>query len=214
MYWGPAFWRFMHYYALHDAGRDLLRQVPQFIPCEACRLEWEDLADEQDLVQWSLQLHNKVNRKLGKYGAWDTIDFHIAHKSACDRCAGAAHMTAFPWAFIHAVAAADTPQALQFLKDFDASYPCQACRGTFFTDDPAPPDADADAEADGTGTGTGTGGETVLQWTVRHHQRVDPSYTPPPAASALPLAGDATCVGCDQVSAAAAAPDPPRPQTP
>lgn len=199
MNWGPAFWRFIHYYALHDtgAGRELLRQVPRFISCEACRQEWEDPAAEagDDLVAWSLQLHNKVNRKLGKYGAWDVTDFHIAQKSACDRCGGAGHVTSFPWAFIHAVASANTPEALQFLKAFDATYPCAACRATFFTDDPAAGDADADADAAETG-------ETVAAWAVRHHQRVDPTYTPPAAASALQPAGDTTtaCVGCDQAA--------------
>jgi hypothetical protein len=175
MDWGFAFWRFVHWFALHAKGHDLLKQLPDFIPCEQCKLEWEDPKEGQDLVVWSLNIHNKVNAKLGRYDKWDLTDFHIAQKTTCDRCAHADY-TPFPWGFIHVIASDNSVKALQFLKRFDEIYPCPSCNSTFFIDDPALD-------------------ESIAEWSIRHHKRIDPSF------QTTSTAFDTKCNGCETSTA-------------
>lgn len=154
MYWGPSYWRFLHFFALHNVGRDLMMELPQFIPCEECKSEWVDPGPEEDLVMWSKELHNKVNRKLGRWDKWDMTDFGISHKRECDYVQNMEFVHLFPWPFIHIVAQVGGDAALGFLKRFNELYPVDACRNKFFTDDPIE-------------------GESVLDWTVRHHNRMN-----------------------------------------
>lgn len=180
MSWGPAYWRFLHYFALNDKDMDLFQQLPRFIPCEMCINEWEDPVISTELVMWSKELHNKVNRKLGKWDRWDMTDFGIAHKNTCDYCDDREFVHMFPWLFIHVVAETGGADALAFLKRFNEIYPCEVCRGKFFTDDPAD-------------------GETVLDWTIRHHKRMNeergrPAYVHPIEAQSNETGSG--CVGC------------------
>lgn len=153
MSYGCAYWRFLHYFALNNAGRDLIKQLPPFLPDDEWRAEWVDPTNDEDLVVWSKDLHNKVNKKLGRYDKWDLTDFDIAHKNVCDFCENSSvHL--FPWGFIHKVAEIGGTTALPFLKAFDASFPCPHCEDKFFTDEP-------------------NDGENVLDWTIRHHNRIN-----------------------------------------
>lgn len=154
MYWGPSYWRFLHYFALHDSGRELFEQLPKFMPCDVCRSEWVNPGPKEDLVMWSKELHNRVNKKLGKYDKWDMTDFEIAHKPECDYESNKEYVHLFPWLFLHTVAETGGDGALLFLKHFNETYPNIVLRGKFFTDDPAE-------------------GESVLDWTVRHHNRMN-----------------------------------------
>lgn len=151
--YGSAFWRFLHYFALNDSGsgRDLIRQLPPFLPSDSWRMEWEDPGEGVDLVVWSKELHNKVNKKLSRYDRWDMNDFGITQTNICDECC--VPVFEFPWGFIHKVAEIGGDAALAFLKRFNEIFPCSHCRGKFFTDDP-------------------NEGETVLQWTVRNRNRI------------------------------------------
>ena len=155
MIYGFAYWRFLHFFALHNIGRDLIKQLPQFMP-EEWRLEWEEPADDADLVVWSKDLHNKVNAKLGRYANWDMTDFNISHQNTCECCiqGGNCSIYGFPWFFIHGVAEVGGDMALPFLQAFNNIFPCPHCQGEFFTDVPME-------------------GESVLAWTVRHHNRIN-----------------------------------------
>jgi hypothetical protein len=137
--------------------RDLVIQLGQFIPCEDCKSEWYAPEPTQNLLDWSRELHNKVNNKLGRYASWDDTDLHIAHKSECDICIQKEFVHRFPWDFI--IAVASQPNSVDFLKAFNAKYPCEVHRGTFL-DEPNPD-------------------ETSIQWAVRNRQKVDPEFVMP-----------------------------------
>ncbi len=141
--------------------RDLVLQVKNFIPCDACKTEWYDPAPEENLLDWSRELHNKVNKKLGRYANWDAVDLNITHKPQCDICEEKELIHGFPWVFIHAVAA--QPNSMDFLKAFAMKYPCDVHRGKLLDE---PQD-----------------GEDTLAWTVRNHQKVDPSFILSPPAT-------------------------------
>lgn len=183
MFYGPAYWRFMHHFALHDQGRDLMVDLGQFIGCAECAAEYEAPTDNQDLVLWSKNLHNKVNAKLGKWDKWDMTDFHIGHKPDCDICADKVHF-GYPWLFIHQVAETGNAAAIPFLQKFDQTYPCDKCRGTFL------PDAPNDDES-------------AIDWTIRNHKLVQPTfeYFPkPPQDLVVDATGNVVpssqCAGC------------------
>lgn len=171
MFWGAPYWRFIHYFSLHDK-RDLVLQIKNFIPCDECKSEWYDPTLDQSLIDWSREFHNKVNKKLGRYDKWDARDLSISHKPTCDICDEKEYIHRFPWGFIHEVA--KLPNAVDFLKEFNATYPCEKHRGTFL-DEPQP-------------------GEFPLDWTVRNHQKTDPSFSLPVINT--DLSGGQVCSTC------------------
>ncbi len=184
MFYGPAYWRFMHHFALHDTGRDLMDELGQFIGCEVCAAEYEPpQTPDTDLVTWSKDLHNKVNAKLGKWDKWDMIDFNIGQKPDCDLCSQRDD-TRYPWMFIHNVAeAGGNTASVPFLQKFDQAYPCDVHRGTFLTDPPQD-------------------GESAIDWTIRNHRRTQPDfeYYPKPANANGNQQGTNDCVGCPSSS--------------
>jgi hypothetical protein len=120
-----------------------------------------------------------VNAKLGKWDKWDMTDFNIGHKPDCDICKDKVHF-GYPWMFIHQVAETGNAASISFLQKFDQLYPCLKCRGTFLSDPP-------------------NEGESAIDWTIRNHQRVEPTfqyYTPSASnvEAASTVSGD--CTGC------------------
>ena len=85
--WGPSAWKFMHYITLSypdkptttdmNSVRTFFTTVANLLPCEKCRVEYTSLLKQNPLTQrvmssrnnlsiWLLDIHNKVNVKLGK----------------------------------------------------------------------------------------------------------------------------------------------------
>jgi hypothetical protein len=85
--WGPSAWKFMHYITLSypdkptttdmNSVRTFFTTVANLLPCEKCRAEYTSLLKQNPLTQqvvssrnnlsiWLLDIHNKVNVKLGK----------------------------------------------------------------------------------------------------------------------------------------------------
>ena len=124
------------------------------MPCEECRQEWEDPTPNQNLIEWSMALHNKVNKILGKYDKYDIIDFNICQKRNCDICANEEQKNMFPWQLIHYIADKYGEESLAFLKEFNTLYPCDSCRINLLIDDPQE-------------------GESILDWTIRNHNRIN-----------------------------------------
>ena len=164
MYWGAPYWRFMHYFAMHDV-KDLVLHVKNFIPCEDCKSEWYEPAPGENLLDWSREFHNKVNRKLGRYDKWDARDLLISHKPHCDICEEKEFIHRYPWVFFHFVSM--QPNSMDFLKAVNAQYPCEKHRGTFLDE---PQD-----------------GESTVDWVVRNNQRVDPNFIKPPYMMPVPI---------------------------
>jgi hypothetical protein len=146
----------MHHFALHDTGRELMNELGQFINCETCAAEYEGPKEEENLIIWSKDLHNKVNSKLGKWDKWDLTDFNIGQKPECDLCSQKETSSLYPWMFIHNVAESNSA-ALPFLQKFNQLYPCDVHKGTFFIDSPS-------------------SDESVLDWTIRNHKRFNPEF--------------------------------------
>lgn len=84
--WGPFFWHTIHLvalgypkeptYAEKKAAREFYESLIHLIPCPTCKLHYADhlkqtpvqpsLDTRKDLFTWTVDLHNKVNRSLGK----------------------------------------------------------------------------------------------------------------------------------------------------
>jgi hypothetical protein len=100
--WGESFWRCIHYLAIHEK-RDIIEKLPEYIPCKTCKDEFVGVGANEDLVNWSIREHNRVNGKLGKWDKWDRRDFDISHKPECDICQGKEHVFGFPWHFLNTI---------------------------------------------------------------------------------------------------------------
>jgi hypothetical protein len=208
--WGESFWRCFHYLAIHEK-RDIIEKLPEYIPCKTCKDEFVGVGSNEDLVDWSIREHNRVNGKLGKWDKWDRRDFDISHKPECDICQGKEHVFGFPWHFLNTISiGADGDEsgesvltsntsntsntvytvyssnmAEQFIQEFVANYPCDICRGKLIIDIP---------EAE----------ETHRGWVHRNHVRFNQERgLPAPLPLAVNIGTDAGssnittgCAGC------------------
>jgi hypothetical protein len=82
--WGPGAWKFLHeitfFYPDHPSevqqtqAQHLFQSLRTLLPCEECRLHYDaeltkypPLTKSKDtLSQWLIDLHNRVNARLGK----------------------------------------------------------------------------------------------------------------------------------------------------
>jgi hypothetical protein len=147
MFDGRAYWRFIHYFSIHNSGRELLKELGRFIDCQKCKESYIGPTDEEDLRQWSFNFHNKINEKLNK-PILNVEDIVI--DASCDICNNVEPQLL--WIFTHNVAEAGDTDAINFLKAFNDQYPCATCRGNLLPDIPAD-------------------GEKCLYWTFRHRKR-------------------------------------------
>ena len=185
-----------------------------------CKDEFVGVGDEEDLVDWSIREHNRVNGKLGKWDKWDRNDFNISHKSTCDICEEKEHIFGFPWAFLNTISistegtegtegtqgtqgteafvnANNSNNAEQFIQEFVAKYPCDVCRGKLIIDTPV---------AD----------ETCKDWVHRNHIRFNQERGfPEPSPFNIIIGTDAGssdittgCIGCPNTCLLYTSPSP------
>ena len=80
--WGPYIWGVIHAWALtydpanHSQAAAYFNALPSLIPCPSCASHFTDiltanpvepwLSDRASLVQWTVDVHNAVNERLGK----------------------------------------------------------------------------------------------------------------------------------------------------
>ena len=82
--WGPGLWLFIHTIAFNysddpsqkemDDIKNFLIALEKVIPCPGCKAEYSKyiqetpptLENKTDFVQWTIDLHNSVNERLGK----------------------------------------------------------------------------------------------------------------------------------------------------
>lgn len=85
--WGPHLWKFMHYLTLSypeqptefdvNKFKNFFLSIGEYLPCEKCRHNYTDhlqelpltqneLSCRDNLVVWLFNLHNIVNKHLGK----------------------------------------------------------------------------------------------------------------------------------------------------
>jgi hypothetical protein len=96
--WGPFFWHTMHLvalgysnqpsYAEKKAAKEFYESLVHLIPCPTCKLHYADnlkvlpispsLDNRRDLFKWTVDMHNMVNKQLGKpeYTESDAIAFY------------------------------------------------------------------------------------------------------------------------------------------
>jgi hypothetical protein len=96
--WGPFFWHTMHLvalgypneptYAEKRAAKEFYESFTHLIPCPACKLHYSEnlktlpvtpsLDTRKDLFKWTIDMHNMVNKQLGKpeYTEMDSIAFY------------------------------------------------------------------------------------------------------------------------------------------
>jgi len=146
-----SYWQFIHIFSYHKVDADLLKNVVNYLPCDECKQEWIQPPENTDeLFQWSIDLHNVVNQKLGK-PIFNSNNIYTPDLTGCFYCKYP-QSNSYPWGFIHNVAKFEG--SLEYLKEFNNNFPCDKCRNTFFTDEPA-------------------SDETTFQWTLRHHNRIN-----------------------------------------
>ena len=82
--WGPSAWKFLHAITLtypenpnhHDqeAAESLFRSLRLLLPCDDCKHHYSELIERtpvatesrRSLSAWLVEIHNRVNTKLGK----------------------------------------------------------------------------------------------------------------------------------------------------
>lgn len=69
--WGPSLWRELHAQARNGISREWLDAFTARVPCGDCRRHWIELVKMippplGDAYEWSVAIHNAVNRRLGK----------------------------------------------------------------------------------------------------------------------------------------------------
>jgi hypothetical protein len=96
--WGPFFWHTMHLvalgypiepsYAEKRAAKEFFESFTHLIPCPTCKLHYAEhlkelpvtpsLDNRKDLFKWTVDMHNLVNKDLGKpqYTESDAIAFY------------------------------------------------------------------------------------------------------------------------------------------
>lgn len=148
---GPVYWRFLHFFAAHKVGGQLLTSLRDLLPCQEWKDQWVLPLDGESALDWTLRLHNSVNTAIGKYSDWDANDLALAHPLECDICSGREHIHQFPWGFLHNMAN-HGQDALSLIQQFNAVYPCDTCKGMLLQDEPYE-------------------GETLLEWVHRNHER-------------------------------------------
>lgn len=97
--WGPFFWHTIHLvalgypneptYAEKRAAKEFYESFTQLIPCPLCKVHYTDnlktmpvtpsLDSRKDLFRWTVDMHNLVNKQLGKphdYTETDAIAFY------------------------------------------------------------------------------------------------------------------------------------------
>jgi hypothetical protein len=96
--WGPFFWHTIHLvalgypkeptYAEKRAAKEFYESLVHLIPCPICKLHYAQhlkdlpisasLDSREDLFRWTVTIHNKVNKDLGKpeYTEGESIQFY------------------------------------------------------------------------------------------------------------------------------------------
>jgi FAD-linked sulfhydryl oxidase len=96
--WGPFFWHTIHLVALgypnaptyseKKAAKEFYESLQHLIPCPVCKLHYQahikelpltpNIDSKKDLFKWTVDLHNRVNKDLGKpqYTELDAIEFY------------------------------------------------------------------------------------------------------------------------------------------
>jgi hypothetical protein len=84
--WGPFFWHTIHIVALgypknptytdKKCAKEFYESFAFLLPCSICREHYKEYLQEKpistfldsrtDLIKWTIQIHNKVNKMLGK----------------------------------------------------------------------------------------------------------------------------------------------------
>lgn len=69
-HWGNALWHYLHIYAnTHEYTNDFGDTFALLIPCGSCRTEFQKSMkpkDGESMAEWAFNLHNRVNKDLGK----------------------------------------------------------------------------------------------------------------------------------------------------
>ena len=84
--WGPFFWHTIHIIALgypknptytdKKSAKEFYESLANLLPCSTCREHYKEhfvqnpitpfLDSRTDLIKWTIEIHNKVNKTLGK----------------------------------------------------------------------------------------------------------------------------------------------------
>jgi hypothetical protein len=84
--WGPFFWHTIHIVALgypknptytdKKCAKEFYESLAYLLPCSLCREHYQEhlkknpintfLDSRTDLIKWTIEIHNQVNKKLGK----------------------------------------------------------------------------------------------------------------------------------------------------
>lgn len=120
--WGPRYWRFIHFFAVHGRGRDMFQALT--LPCINCKYHYVPPTDDEDLAEWSLGVHNAVNVRRG-VPEWTMDQLVAEYSKECTHQNWS--MDNFPWNFMFHVALTKNG-TVDFFKQFSDQYPCSECK--------------------------------------------------------------------------------------
>jgi len=104
--WGPIFWKFLHEISFQypnsatekekKTHEYFLKNLSDFIPCQSCKNDYEkyiiqnppNLKSKTNLIKWTVDLHNHVNKKLGKreYSYEEVEEEYNSNSEHCINC--------------------------------------------------------------------------------------------------------------------------------
>lgn len=105
MDWGPAAWKFLHSVTFAYPDKPTLsqkRDIEQFfynlktlLPCEECKIHFEkeilrhppDSNSKLSISTWLVDIHNRINRRLGKKHFTYEEAIKEYHNNKCVNCA-------------------------------------------------------------------------------------------------------------------------------
>lgn len=80
--WGPYYWGMLHKAALANVldFPELVQLFPALLPCPKCSNDFRKIIEDYPLTGnyfiWSVDVHNQVNKKLGK----SQVSYEDAHR--------------------------------------------------------------------------------------------------------------------------------------
>ena len=100
---GPYYWAVIHLACLSEADglQEFVNSLPGILPCPDCKEHLrENLTklpfDSKDPFRWSVELHNAVNKRLGK----PMVSYEKALEHWKNLCAPKKNQSSINWVFI------------------------------------------------------------------------------------------------------------------
>jgi len=150
-YWGPRFWTFLHQICFSfpenptSIEKIIYKQIlvcfVKMIPCPSCQKHFIELLNKypvdsemtsrETLIMWSITIHNKVNKRLGK-PIIDLSEAKLIYQNDTDEFNHKYLYQFLRYNFDRAIYNhIDSEYIIKLFKLLNVAYPCLKCRDTY-----------------------------------------------------------------------------------